>query len=228
MNARAVILATGARYRRLSLERLEELEGFGVYYAATISEARMCVGSHVVVVGGGNSAGQAAIFLADSASQVSLLVRKPDLSATMSRYLIDQIEGDGRIEVLTQTEVIELHGGDQLAGITVVDRSDDAVRRLDISGLFVFIGADPCTDWLRGTLEMDRAGFVLTGSDVLWRRAAIGRPRLPLESSRAGVFAVGDARSGSIKRVASAVGEGSMAVKLVHEHLARTPYPGRG
>ncbi len=217
VTARAVILATGARYRRLALERLEELEGFGVYYAATISEARMCAASHVVIVGGGNSAGQAAMFLAESARKVSLLVRKPDLGATMSRYLIDQIEGDDRIEVLTQTEVVELHGDEQLAGITIVDRSDDgATRRLDVGGLFVFIGADPCTDWLRGSLEMDRAGFVLTGSDVIG-----DEPRLPLESSRAGVFAVGDARSGSIKRVASAVGEGSMAVKLVHEHLAR-------
>jgi thioredoxin reductase (NADPH) len=222
VTARAVILATGARYRRLPLERLEELEGFGVYYAATISEARLCAGGHAVIVGGGNSAGQAAVFLAEEARRVSLLVRKPDLSATMSRYLIDEIELEDRIEVLTQTEVVGLHGDDQLTGITVVDRSDGSSRRLDVGALFVFIGADPCTEWLRGSLELDRTGFVLTGSDVIGDDQLLGRPRLPLESSRAGVFAVGDARSGSIKRVASAVGEGSMAVKLVHEHLTRS------
>jgi thioredoxin reductase (NADPH) len=220
--ARAVILATGARYRRLALERLEELEGFGVYYAATPAEVRLCAGSSVVIVGGGNSAGQAALFLADATRQVSIVIRRADLSETMSRYLIDEIERDGRIEVLTQTEVAELHGNGQLTGLTLIDRRDDSRRDLDVGGLFVFIGADPCTSWLEGSLAMDRAGFVLTGSDVIDDGdEPSGRSRLPLESSRPGVFAVGDARSGSIKRVASAVGEGSMAVRLVHEHLAR-------
>jgi thioredoxin reductase (NADPH) len=175
-----------------------------------------------VIVGGGNSAGQAALFLADATRQVSIVIRRADLSETMSRYLIDEIERDGRIEVLTQTEVAELHGNGQLTGLTLIDRRDDSRRDLDVGGLFVFIGADPCTSWLEGSLAMDRAGFVLTGSDVIDDGdEPSGRSRLPLESSRPGVFAVGDARSGSIKRVASAVGEGSMAVRLVHEHLAR-------
>ena len=219
--ARSVIIATGARYRRLPLDRLEELEGFGVYYAATLAEARTCAGSAVAIVGGGNSAGQAALFLADATRRVTLIVRRPDLSATMSRYLIDEIERDDRIELLTETEVVELHGDDELEGLTVVDRRDDSRRQLEARGLFVFIGADPCTDWLEGSLARDRAGFILTGGDVTnGGDEPAGRPRLPLETSRAGVFAVGDARSGSIKRVASAVGEGSMAVRLVHTHLA--------
>jgi thioredoxin reductase (NADPH) len=220
--ARALILATGASYRRLPLERLAELEGFGVYYAATLAEARMCADSAVAVVGGGNSAGQAALFLARETRRVSLIVRRGDLSATMSRYLIDEIARNDRIDVLTQTEVVELHGDGQLDGLTVADRRDDSRRHLAVGALFVLIGADPHTDWLRGSLAMDRAGFILTGGDVAeGSDHPSGRPRLPLESSRAGVFVVGDARSGSIKRVASAVGEGSMAVRLVHEHLAR-------
>ncbi len=222
VTARAVILATGARYRRLALDRLEELEGFGVYYAATLSESRSCAGSDVVVVGGGNSAGQAALFLSDTARRVFLVVRRPGLEATMSRYLIDEIEHVDGIELLTESEVVELHGVDQLDGLTVADRRDGSRRRLEAGGLFVFIGADPCTDWLEGALARDRAGFILTGSDLPAdddRPSA--RPRLPLETSRDGVFAVGDARSGSVKRVASAVGEGSMAVRLVHEHLAK-------
>jgi thioredoxin reductase (NADPH) len=220
--ARSVIVATGASYRRLPLERLEELEGFGVYYAATLAEARTCAGSDVAVVGGGNSAGQAALFLAGQARRVSLIVRRPDLDATMSRYLIDEIARDDRIDLLTQTEVVELHGNGRLDGLTLADRRDDSRRHAAAGGLFVMIGADPHTDWLIGSLAMDRAGFILTGADVAEDpHEPSGRVRLPLESSRPGVFAVGDARSGSVKRVASAVGEGSMAVRLVHEHLAR-------
>jgi thioredoxin reductase (NADPH) len=225
VTARTVIVATGAQYRRLPLERLEEFEGMGVYYAATIAEAKMCAGSTVAIVGGGNSAGQAAVFLAGQTRQVYLIIRRPSLEATMSRYLIDEIAREDGIELLAQTEVVELHGDEGLEGVTVVDRSDDSRRRLDARGLFVFIGADPHTTWLEGSLALDRAGFILTGADVADDDSAhpTGRPRLPLETSRAGVFAVGDARSGSIKRVASAVGEGSMAVRLVHEHLARVP-----
>ncbi len=219
--ARAVIVATGARYRRLPLARLEELEGFGVYYAATLAEARMCTGRAVAVVGGGNSAGQAALFLAGATARVSLIVRRPDLGETMSRYLIDEIARDGRIEVLTETEVVELRGEGELDRLTVLDRRDGSRRELEAGALFVFIGADPCTDWLEGTLARDRAGFILTGGDVPGGSdGPEGRPRLPLETSRPGVFAVGDVRSGSVKRVASAVGEGSMAVRLVHAHLA--------
>jgi thioredoxin reductase (NADPH) len=184
-------------------------------------EATMCTGSAVAVVGGGNSAGQAALFLAQRARHVYLAIRRADLAATMSRYLIDEIEREDRIELLSETEVVELHGDDTLDAITVAARADGSLRRLDARALFVFIGADPHTDWLKGAVELDRSGFVLTGTDVVQEDDhPNGRSRLTFETSRAGVFAVGDARSGSIKRVASAVGEGSMAVRLVHEHLA--------
>jgi len=217
VHARAVIIATGARYRRLELERLEEFEGLGVYYAATHNEAKMCAGDAVAIVGGGNSAGQAAVFLADRTRKVSLLTRRGDLSETMSRYLIDEIERHGRIELLPHTEVRELLGGETLEGIVVEDNRDGSRRILDVRALFAFIGADPCTAWLTDQIELDSRGFVLTGADVLGADA-IGR--LWLETSRPGVFAVGDVRSGSIKRVASAVGEGSMAVRLVYDRLA--------
>ena len=221
VTAHAVIVATGAQYRRLPLDRLEQFEGTGVYYAATLIEATMCSGSAVAVVGGGNSAGQAALFLAQRARRVYLAIRRADLAETMSRYLIDEIEREDRIELLAETEVVELHGDDALDAITVASRADGTLRRLDARALFVFIGADPHTDWLNGAVELDRAGFVLTGSDVVQEDDhPNGRSRLTFETSRAGVFAVGDARSGSVKRVASAVGEGSMAVRLVHEHLA--------
>jgi thioredoxin reductase (NADPH) len=218
--ARAVIIATGARYRRLDLEGLERLEGTGVYYAATREEASRHAGDAVAVVGGGNSAGQAAIFLAARTRRVYLLVRRADLGATMSRYLTDQLARHPNVEVLAQTEVAALHGGGQLQALTVTDRRDGSRRDLDARALFVFIGADPHTRWLRGVLALDRSGFILTGRDA----PVPGGPaagRLPQETTIPGVFAAGDVRSGSIKRVASAVGEGSMAVRLVHDHLAR-------
>jgi thioredoxin reductase (NADPH) len=218
VSARAVVIATGAHYRRLGLDRLDEFEGNGVYYAATQVEATMCGGDAVAVVGGGNSAGQAAVFLAEHTRHVWLIIRRPALGETMSRYLIDEIARHNRIELLTETEVVALHGDAGLGGITVEHKRDGA-RDLDARGLFVFIGADPHTEWLDGTVELDEAGFILTGRDL---RATNGDPPLPLETSRPGVFAAGDVRSGSIKRVASAVGEGSMAVRLVHDHLARS------
>ena len=220
VGARAVVIATGARYRRLDLDGLAGLEGTGVYYAATLEEASRHAGDAVAVIGGGNSAGQAAIFLANHTRRVYLLVRRADLAATMSRYLIDQIARHPTIEVLTHTEAAVLHGGGQLEGLTVANRRDGTRRDLDARALFVFIGADPHTQWLNGVLALDRSGFILTGRDA----PATGEPapgRLPLETTIPGVFAAGDVRSGSIKRVASAVGEGSMAVRLVHDHLAR-------
>jgi thioredoxin reductase (NADPH) len=218
VSARAVVIATGARYRRLALDRLDEYEGNGVYYAATQVEATMCGGDAVAVVGGGNSAGQAAVFLAEHTRHVWLIIRRPALGETMSRYLIDEIARNNRIELLTETEVAALHGDAGLDGITVEHKRDGA-RDLDARALFVFIGADPHTEWLDGVVELDEAGFILTGRDL---RSTNGGPPLPLETSRPGVFAAGDVRSGSIKRVASAVGEGSMAVRLVHDHLARS------
>jgi thioredoxin reductase (NADPH) len=222
--ARTVVLATGARYRKLPVPRLEEFEETSVYYAATSMEAQLCVNDPVVVVGGGNSAGQATIFLADHVGKIRLVVREHRLDEYMSRYLADRIERDPRIEVLLHTEVRELLGDKLLEAVVVEDNESGERRTLEARELFVFIGADPCTDWLAGTLALDSGGYVLTGAAAA--RAAngqfdeLGRAPLMLETAEPGVFAVGDVRSGSIKRVASAVGEGSMAVRLVHEHLA--------
>jgi thioredoxin reductase (NADPH) len=222
--ARTVVLATGARYRKLPVPRLEEFEETSVYYAATSMEAQLCVNDPVVVVGGGNSAGQATIFLADHVGKIRLVVREHRLDEYMSRYLADRIERDPRIEVLLHTEVRELLGDKLLEAVVVEDNESGERRTLEARELFVFIGADPCTDWLAGTLALDSGGYVLTGAAAA--RAAngqfdeLGRAPLMLETTEPGVFAVGDVRSGSIKRVASAVGEGSMAVRLVHEHLA--------
>jgi thioredoxin reductase (NADPH) len=220
VGSRAVVIATGARYRRLDLPGLASLEGTGVYYAATAEEASRHAGDAVAVVGGGNSAGQAAIFLANHTRRVYLLVRRGDLAATMSRYLTDQLARHPDVEVLARTEVAALHGDGQLQGLTVADRANGSRRDLDARALFVFIGADPHTRWLPGELALDHSGFILTGRDVPGTDGP-SPARLPLETTIPGIFAAGDVRSGSIKRVASAVGEGSMAVRLVHDHLAR-------
>lgn len=224
VSACTVVLATGARYRKLPVPRLEEFEKTSVYYAATPMEAQLCVNDPVVVVGGGNSAGQATTFLADHVGKIRLVVREHRLDEYMSRYLADRIERDPRIEVLPHTEVRELLGDKSLEAVVVQDNESGNQRTLEARELFVFIGAAPCTDWLVGTLALDSGGYLLTGTDAA--RVAnrdfdeLGRAPLMLETSAPGVFAVGDVRSGSIKRVASAVGEGSMAVRLVHEHLA--------
>jgi thioredoxin reductase (NADPH) len=214
----AVVVATGARYRKLPVERLVEFEGAGVYYAATLMEAQLCAGDAVAVVGGGNSAGQATVFLAQHARHVYLLLRHDDLGRDMSRYLADRIERTPGVEVLAETEVRELAGDEALEGIVVEHRRSGERRRLDARELFVFIGAAPCTGWLGDAVALDERGYVLTGPDAA-RAAATDEPPLLLETSLPGVLAVGDVRSGSIKRVASAVGEGAMAVRLVHEHL---------
>jgi thioredoxin reductase (NADPH) len=224
LRARTVVLATGASYRRLNVARLADFEGAGVYYAATQVEAQMCRGKAVVVVGGGNSAGQAAVFLARHVSRVELLVRGGDLAAGMSRYLVDQVEATPSIELHRHTEIRDLHGDDALEAITVEETSAQTTRTSDAGAVFVFIGADPCTDWLGDALARDEDGFVLTGQDLQLTHidpAGDGRQRapFPLETSRPGVFAVGDVRSGSVKRVASAVGEGAMAVRLIHQYL---------
>ena len=222
--ARTVVLATGASYRQLPVDGCERLNGAGVFYAATLVEARMCGSESVAVVGGGNSAGQAAIFLSGSTERVSLLLRGGDLGASMSNYLVEQIEAIENIEVLRHTEVREIHGETALAGLTVEENRSGERRDLDVGGLFIFIGADPCTEWLDGALAKDDDGFLLTGDEVEVAHLDAdtgmgGRPALPLETSLPGVFSVGDGRSGSIKRVASAVGEGSMSVRLVHQYL---------
>jgi thioredoxin reductase (NADPH) len=219
---RTIVIATGARYRRLDVPRLDEFEGVGVYYAATQAEAQLCAGDPVVVVGGGNSAGQAAMFLSERVAKCRLLIRGDDLAKSMSRYLVDQIERNESIEVCTHTEIVELGGERELASVVIAnnvsrDRTEVAAR-----ALFVFIGASPHTDWLRGQLATDRAGFLLTGRDLQGENLIEydGDQPLFLETSRPGIFAVGDVHSGSIKRVASAVGEGSMAVRLIHQRLA--------
>jgi thioredoxin reductase (NADPH) len=194
-----------------------------VYYAATELEARMCAGSPAVVAGGGNSAGQAALFLADSGSAVTIAIRGPDLAASMSRYLVDRIEADQRIVVRRNTRIVALEGDQSLTGVRV--RGPDGEETLASAALFSFIGADPSSEWLSGFAALDQRGFVLTDlslgrKDVDARWDAIGRSPLPFETSHPGLFAVGDVRSGSTKRVAAAVGEGSAAVRSVHAYLA--------
>jgi len=227
LTTRTLVIATGARYRRLPVPRLEEFEQTSVYYAATQVEAQLCVNDPVVVVGGGNSAGQAALFLADHAREVHLVVREHSLDEFMSRYLADRILHDQRIEVRPHTEVRELVGErGQLEAVLVEDTDDGSRSTLPARELMVFIGADPCTGWLAGTVALDSGGYVRTGPDAVLAAGSDGADREPrktpalLETNIPGVFAAGDVRSGSTKRVASAVGEGAMAVRLVHEHLA--------
>jgi thioredoxin reductase (NADPH) len=219
---RAVVIATGAQYRRLDVPRLDEFEMGGVYYAATQAEAQLCAGDPVLIVGGGNSAGQAAMFLSRDASQCRLLIRGGDLAKSMSRYLVDQIERNDLVQVCLHSEVVEFGGERELETVTVADTRSGERSTVPARALFVFIGAVPHTEWLEGQLATDDAGFLLTGRDVQDGALAEhnGHPPFFLETSRPGIFAVGDVRSGSIKRVASAVGEGSMAVRLVHDRLA--------
>jgi thioredoxin reductase (NADPH) len=225
---RSIVIATGARYRRPDIPHLERFEGVSVHYAATEAEAQMCRGNEVAVVGGGNSAGQAAVFLADRVAKVYLLIRGDDLGKSMSRYLIDRIERTDNIELLSHIGVRELVGDGALEEVVVEDNRSGERRTLGARALFVFIGAEANTGWLRGTIALDERGFVPTGRALdpseLDAQAWDGLSREPfmLESSVPGVFAVGDVRSGSVKRVASAVGEGSMAVRFVHQYLAET------
>jgi thioredoxin reductase (NADPH) len=221
---RTVIVATGARYQRLAVDDLERFEGAGVYYAATDLEARICSGQPVIVVGGGNSAGQAALYLAQQGSWVSIVIRSNDLTHSMSAYLIERIDADPRIELLTETQVRALAGGGHLDHVILEHTPTGERRTVSCSGLFCFIGADPATEWLGGALELDAKGFIPTDRSLPDRTRSdprfIARDPLPFETSVPGVFAVGDVRSGSLKRVAAAVGEGSSAVGSVHEHLA--------
>jgi thioredoxin reductase (NADPH) len=218
---RTVIIASGAQYRRLDVPRLDEFEMGGVYYAATQAEAQLCAGDPVLIVGGGNSAGQAAMFLSRHASQCRLLIRGGDLGKSMSRYLVDQVERNDLVQVCLHSEVVELGGEHELETVTVADTRSGDRSTVPAKALFVFIGALPHTEWLEGQLATEEHGFLLTGYDVGDEGLAEYNGDQPffLETSRPGIFAVGDVRSGSIKRVASAVGEGSMAVRLVHDRL---------
>lgn len=228
VRGRSVIVATGAKYGKLNVPRLGQFEGAGVYYAATEIEARLCREAEVVVVGGGNSAGQAAVFLSQTARTVHLLIRGGDLGKSMSRYLLNRLETIPNIQVHLHSEIRELHGEAGLTGITVEDNRSGHQDVLPTNAIFTFIGASPYTEWLAGTLERDPKGFILTGRDLPADLPAYTkRKRTPLlfETSLPNVFAVGDVRSGSVKRVASAVGEGSIVVRLVFEGLTETVAP---
>jgi thioredoxin reductase (NADPH) len=215
VRARSIVIASGARYRRLAVANLEAFEGVSVHYWASPLEAKLCAGHEVALVGAGNSAGQAAVYLASKVSKVWLLARGGDIAASMSRYLVDRIAGLPNVEVLTQTEVTELEGSEgRLTAISWRCRQSGGIVRRPIGHLFLFIGAEPNTDWLAGSgVALDPNGFVLTGADA-------AENCRPLETSLPGVFAIGDVRSGSIKRVAAAVGEGAQVVAALHAMLA--------
>ncbi len=226
VRARAVVLATGVSYRRLEVPQLERLTGAGVYYGASVSEARALTGQDAYVVGGGNSAGQAAMYLSRYARSVTVAVRSETLADSMSQYLRDEIEATPNVGVCYHTEIVGAQGEGYLEALTLRDRRTGELATVPAAGLFLLIGARPRTDWLPSVLARDAWGYVLTGTDVHSEAQPAGaawplqRPRLPLETSMPRVFAVGDVRSRSIKRVASAVGEGSVVVSQVHDALA--------
>ncbi len=221
--ARAVIVASGARYRRLPVDRLDEFEGTSVYYAATEMERRQCGAEAVIVVGGGNSAGQAAMFLSDTCSSVTIVIRAGDLGKSMSHYLTDRIDRHPRISVRTEAQITGLLGEHDLQAVAITDTA--GTTEVPCTGLFSFIGADPTSEWISGCAKLDDRGFVLTdralgAEDLDERWVAQNRLPLPFETSHPGLFAVGDVRSGSTKRVAGAVGEGSACVGAVHQYLS--------
>jgi thioredoxin reductase (NADPH) len=224
IRARSVVIASGAQYNKPEIDNLKKFEGQGIYYGATYIEAQLCGKDDAIVVGGGNSAGQAAVYLSQTAGKVHMLVRASQLSDTMSRYLIQRIEENPAIEVHYRTEIVALDGDAQLKRVTWRDKNTGETSIHDIRHLFIMAGASPRTEWLNGCLALDRKGFILTGRDLdpvlhdfHW---PLQRVPLMLETSMPGVFAVGDVRAQSVKRVASAVGEGSIAISLVHRVLA--------
>ncbi|HEY4763521.1 MAG TPA: FAD-dependent oxidoreductase [Candidatus Sulfotelmatobacter sp.] len=225
--ARAIVISTGAQYNRPTLAHLKKFEGQGVYYGATYIESQLCENEDVVVVGGGNSAGQAAVFLSQTARKVHMLVRSQALSDTMSRYLIQRIADNSAINLHYKTELVGLEGGTQLERVTWLDPATGQTSTHNIRHVFIMAGASPRTEWLKGCVLLDDKGFILTGRDLdasaglippfAW---TLARPPQMLETSLPGVFAVGDVRSGNVKRVASAVGEGAISIHLVHRALA--------
>jgi thioredoxin reductase (NADPH) len=227
ITCQALLIASGVTYTRLSVPGIEEFSGSGIYYGAALTEALACRGQDIFLVGGANSAGQSAVYFSTYARSVTMLVRGESLSSSMSQYLIDRIHETPNITVRTCCEVMEAHGDDHLEKITIVDRESGERETLPAFSLFIFIGAKPCTDWLDGQLACDERGFILSGPDlprdghgkrvVGW--TADREPYL-LESSVPGIFVAGDARHGSVKRVASGVGEGAIAVSFVHQYLA--------
>lgn len=218
---RSVVIATGADYRKLDVPGRERFDGLGVYYAATPMELTGCRGSDVVVLGGGNSAGQAMMFLSQHTRHVWLLLRGDDLRRNMSSYLADRVEQSDNVTVLHQTEIRRMIGNERLEGVEVEHIPTRATRRIDAVAVFSFIGAAPRTSWLPRGIQTDASGFILTGRRVTrsTERAGVREP-FTLETSHSGIFAAGDVRHGSVKRVASAVGEGAMAIMFVHQYLA--------
>ncbi|MBV8833709.1 MAG: FAD-dependent oxidoreductase, partial [Acidobacteriaceae bacterium] len=210
---RSLIVATGARYRKLQVQNLDKFENQGVYYAATAMEAAFCGNNEVVVVGGGNSAGQAALFLSHRAAHVYLMIRGRTLAQTMSQYLLSRIETSPRISVLTETEIVSLGGDSHLNEVTWMDRRSGVETCKRIDSVFLMIGAEPNTQWLNRLINLDEKGFVKTGGPAAFEQT-------PYATNLPGIYAVGDVRSGSVKRVASAVGEGSVVISDVHRYLA--------
>ncbi len=222
--ARTVVVATGARWRTLSAEGAERFAGAGIYYAAMATDAERCRGEDVIVVGGGNSAGQAAVHLSNGARSVRVVVRSDGLAATMSRYLLERLESRPNIEIVTGTEISAVHGDDGLEHADLRDRADGSVERVPVSAIFVMIGAEPCTEAVHMMLELDEAGYIRCGEGAAncdgpnrWRES--GRPPHMLETVWPGVFAAGDVRAGATKRVAGAVGDGALAVRFAHQVL---------
>ncbi len=215
IRAKAVVVATGVQYRRLPIERLEEFEGAGIYYAATEIEARYSRGMDAVIIGGGNSAGQAAMFLSRSMRCVRVLVRGSTLAASMSNYLSSRLEAEPGIEIEFGADVTALHGGNHLEAVTVRDIKTGSTRVVETRALFIMVGASPNTEWLSGLVKLDAKGFVITGAEA-------GSPASPFATSQPGIFAVGDVRAGSVKRVASSVGEGSVVISKVWEFVNRS------
>jgi thioredoxin reductase (NADPH) len=207
--AKSVVIATGAKYRKPDIENLDKFEGVGVYYAATAMEGQLCENEEVIVVGGGNSAGQAAVYLSQTSKKVHLLVRGNALAESMSDYLINRIESSPKIQIHWETEITELHGERMLQSVTVKNHATGDSRLMNISSVFMMIGALPNTSWAKTCFNLDEKGFIITGSSTS-----------PFETTHPGVFAIGDVRAGSIKRVASAVGEGSVVIQMVHQYLA--------
>jgi thioredoxin reductase (NADPH) len=226
LRARSIVIAAGAQYNKPNIANLSQFEGNGVYYSATFMESQLCGDEDVIVIGGGNSAGQAAVFLAETARKVYMLVRGKTLAETMSRYLTQRITTHPKIELHLESELQSLEGDSHLERVTWVDRSSGEKLKRDIRHVFVMAGASPHSDWLRGCVALDQQGFILTGRDLdsvladAPRKWPLGRPPQMLETSLPAVYAVGDIRSGNVKRVASAVGEGAISIHLVHRALA--------
>jgi thioredoxin reductase (NADPH) len=217
---RTVVIATGVAYRTLDVPSLEAFNGVGVHYGSAMSEARAITGEHACVVGGGNSAGQAAMHLAEFAKSVTIVVRSSTLAASMSDYLVKSIERTPNIDIRFETEIVDGGGVGRLEWLDLEDRTTGAVERVAAAALFVLIGADPCTDWLPPLIQRDAWGYIATGGNCECR-IGVDRERPPVmfETTMAGVFAVGDVRQGSVKRVASAAGEGAVCVRLIHDYL---------